>query len=229
MYNALIGGILPDMSSGLHAGRDCVPTRILIVSDVRFFRECLADAFAETRSLGTSTAVEPSEVRAAMRQRPDVVLVHLAVPAGPRMARMITNLTPSAAVLALAVAEDESTVVAWAEAGVAGYVPPDRSLRQVIESVRVVVTGGAVCSPTVAGVLLKRVALLADGSEPLSGRLTSRERQIASLVEDGLSNKEIARSLSISLPTVKNHVHNILHKLQIDKRSRITRAILPIR
>lgn len=214
------------MSSGQHTERDSGLTRVLIVSEVCFFRECLAHAFAETRLLGDSLAVEPSAVRAAMHQEPDVVLLHLAVPAGPRMARTIAVLAPRVSVVALAVAEDEATVVAWAEAGVAGYVPSDRTLSQVIESIHVVVSGGAACPPAAAAVLLKRVAMFADGHQALSN-LTSRERQIASLIEDGLSNKEIARSLSISLPTVKNHVHNILHKLQIDKRSRVTRAVLP--
>src|SRR5436853_2470 len=76
--------------------------------------------------------------------------------------------------------------------------------------------GEAVCSPRVAARLLRRVAALAAGSVgPLRTHLTGRECEVVRLIDDGLSNKEIARGLGIEVATVKNHVHNILEKLQV--------------
>jgi two-component system, NarL family, nitrate/nitrite response regulator NarL len=195
--------------------------QVLVVSEIRFFREGLANALGGEYGFGVRQAVAPGEAaRSIGLQAPDVVLLHVSVPDGPQLARTVTALAPRAATIALAVAEDEGSIVSWAEAGVAGYVPPDSSLAQVAEAVRLVANGGAACSPQVAAVLLRRVARLAPSRATTC--LTARETEVARLVQSGLSNKEISRRLTISLPTVKNHVHHILDKLQVDRRSLIT-------
>jgi len=91
-----------------------------------------------------------------------------------------------------------------------------------------------VCSPRVAGALLRRIAALAtDGrSDRVPAHLTNREREIMGLIDEGLSNKEIAKRLRIEVATVKNHVHNILEKLQVHRRGEAAarvRAALPRR
>jgi len=96
------------------------------------------------------------------------------------------------------------------------------------------VRGEAVCSPRVAGALLRRIAALAtDGrSDRVPAHLTKREREIMGLIDEGLSNKEIAKRLRIEVATVKNHVHNILEKLQVHRRGEAAarvRAALPRR
>src|SRR5881296_1366294 len=80
--------------------------------------------------------------------------------------------------------------------------------------------GVAICSPRVAACLLRRVAALAagHGGDLPRAQLTNREREIVRLIDNGLSNKEIARALGIEVATVKNHVHNILEKLQVHRR-----------
>jgi len=100
-------------------------------------------------------------------------------------------------------------------------VPRDGTLadlRAVIESVA---RGEVVCSPRIAASLLRRIADLAAEREPPPPelRLTSREIEIVELIDQGLSNKEIAQRLSIALPTVKNHVHSILDKLHVHRRA----------
>ena len=82
-----------------------------------------------------------------------------------------------------------------------------------MQAVETTAGGGTVCSPKLAAVLLRR----AGGHRP-AGTLTAREREIAALIEQGCSNKEIAERLEIGLPTVKNHVHNILTKLHATRR-----------
>jgi two-component system, NarL family, nitrate/nitrite response regulator NarL len=194
--------------------------QVLIVSEIRFVGEGLAQSLTYADGFDILDAVEPdAALRSVERRGPDVVLLHISTPTGPRLARTLAAVHPGTSMIALAVEEDEGSIVLWVEAGVAGCVPPNGSLAQVTDAVRLVARGGGACSPNATAVLLRRVARLASSQVPKG--LTSREIEIARLVEGGLSNKEIGRALSIALPTVKNHVHNILDKLHVDRRSRI--------
>jgi DNA-binding NarL/FixJ family response regulator len=129
--------------------------------------------------------------------------------------------TPEAKIIALGVEDDEDIVLACAEAGVSGFVPPEGTLDDLLATVESVRRGEILCSPRTAGVLLRRVASLAGNRDSawIELRLTRRELQIVQLIDEGCSNKEIARLLTISLATVKNHVHNILEKLDVTRRS----------
>ena len=128
---------------------------------------------------------------------------------------------PAAAVVALGVRETEDEVVACAEAGVAGYVTREHTLADLIAALDALARGEAPCPPRAAAMLLRRVSALAAERRPApSGvdELTNREREILDLICDGLTNKQIGQLLFIELPTVKNHVHNILEKLQVRGR-----------
>lgn len=196
--------------------------QVLVVSEIRFFREGLATWLGGDRRFEVQAAVAPGEATRVMGRRlPDVVLVHMSVPDGPDLVRALRIMAPQVATIALAVAEDEASIVAWAEAGIAGYIPPDGSMAQVADAVQLVASGVAACPPEVAAVLLRRVAGLAP-NRATTAALTAREIEVARLVQSGLSNKEISRRLTISLPTVKNHVHHILDKLKVDSRAMIT-------
>ena len=146
--------------------------------------------------------------------------------------RALRDARPDAHVVALGVPEDESEVIACAEAGAAGLVTLEGSLDDLEAMLESVGRGETLCSPRVAAALLRRVAALAD-DHAASGhaRLTAREREIVQLVDRGLSNKEIARELQIELTTVKNHVHNILDKLHVRRRAdaaaRVRRGRVP--
>jgi two-component system nitrate/nitrite response regulator NarL len=200
--------------------------RLLVVSGIRFFREGLAQLLREDVAFLVVDAVAPeAALRATDRHRPDIALLHLPVPAGPDLLREIRLRPVRPACIALAASNQENSIVAWAEAGVSGYVPADGSLAQLRDSIRIVRTGGAACSPHVSAVLLRQVAQR-SGTETIGAgtdvpELTGRELEIARLIERGFSNKEIARALSIALPTVKNHVHSILEKLQVDRRTKV--------
>jgi two-component system nitrate/nitrite response regulator NarL len=95
------------------------------------------------------------------------------------------------------------------------------SLADLITSLECAAQGDVVCSPRVAGILLRRIGSQAGPRrrEGAAVRLTVREHEIVQLIETGLTNKEIARRLHIELATVKNHVHNILEKLQVNRRA----------
>lgn len=199
--------------------------RLAIVSDLRFLREALAADLGARPRLDVIHALGPMEaVEGIKRDPPHVALLHLGIPCGPELARAVAAVAPRSATLALGVPEDAASVIAWAEAGVAGYAPPGTSLDELANSVQLVAAGWAACTPTAAAILLQRVARGSSGPTAPHD-LTLREVQIAELLAANLSNKEIARTLSISLPTVKNHVHSILKKLQVDRRSRVGQSL----
>lgn len=195
--------------------------RTLVVGEVRFLREALARALSLGRDLEVLAPVPAARAVAAVEeQQPDVTLLHLEVPEGPELARALSLSRPHHATLALGMSEDDATIVAWAEAGVGGYVPRHMALPELVVCVRMVADGGAACPPSTAAILLRQMAR-AGGPLTDPRLLTARESEIAELVSAGLSNKEIARALSISLPTVKNHVHHILGKLEVDRRQQV--------
>ncbi len=195
---------------------------VLIVSDIRLYREGLADVVAQHAGFQLAgTAADGDTALAAVRSRsPDMVLVDMAMAGSPGVIRAIRELTPDMNVVALSVADTEGDVCACAEAGVTGYVARDATLSDLMATLESAVRGEALCSPRMAGSLLRRLAELAK-AQPVgasSTHLTPRELEIVRLLDDGLANKDIARRLGIEVATVKNHVHNILEKLQVHRR-----------
>jgi two-component system, NarL family, nitrate/nitrite response regulator NarL len=196
--------------------------RAVVVAEVRFYRDGLAQLLAHHQGCTVAaTASGPEEALAAVRDHdPDVVLLALGDATGSALVQEIVEERPGSRVVALGVAEEEDDVLALAEAGVAGYVTTDGSADDVLAVVESVARGETLCSPRIAATLLRRVASLTHErrTRPDDERLTARERQVLALIEQGLSNKEIARGLCIEVATVKNHVHNILEKLQVNRR-----------
>jgi two-component system nitrate/nitrite response regulator NarL len=196
---------------------------IVIVGAVRLYREGLAEMVSCQPDFEVvATAVSGAAALACVQELvPDISLIDMAMLDSVGAVRAIAEAVPQVKIVALAVPETESHILACAEAGVAGYVPRDGSLRDLIETLASVGRGETICSARIAASLLRRVALLASHERPRSdpGRLTPREAQIMELMGEGLSNKQIARRLRIELPTVKNHVHNILLKLSAQCRT----------
>jgi DNA-binding NarL/FixJ family response regulator len=124
-------------------------------------------------------------------------------------------------VVALGLLDSEAEVLAAAESGASGFVLRDACLDELIDCLETVARGDLRCSPSIAGALLRRLGTLASErprSDPVRD-ITWREREVLGLVEQGLSNKDIAGRLSIEVTTVKNHIHNILEKLGVRRRS----------
>lgn len=221
-------------------GHDCgvsraaplVSLRLLVASPIQFYADGLARQLAQTDDfevVGIAHTGDELVVHAA-ELAPDVVLLDVSLTTSARSA-----LPPSTRVVALAVAEHD--VVAWAEEGVDGLVTRDSSLSDVVAAVRGAYSGELYCSPRIAADLLHRVGLLAATQGPPQGpgasaELTVRELEILRLLDDGLSNKEIAHQLSIEVTTVKNHVHNLFEKLGVHRRrdaaATLRRTQLPI-
>jgi two-component system nitrate/nitrite response regulator NarL len=150
----------------------------------------------------------------------------MAMPDGVVVVRAVVSAAPQVKVVAVAVPDEDDHVIECAEAGVSGYVTRDGSVDDVVAMLEAVARDELPCSPRMAATLLRRVAALAaNGASHRPGRdLTSRELEVLELIEAGLPNKEIARRLVIQLATVKNHVHNILEKLEVDGRAQAAAA-----
>jgi DNA-binding NarL/FixJ family response regulator len=156
---------------------------------------------------------------------PDATLLDLMTPDSLAVIRKLACEVPESRVVALAVPEDEEAVIACAEAGVAALLTRDQSIDDLLETLAGVARGEARVSPKLAAMLLRRVTALAaqrpasPGLRARRARLTRREHEVLRLLDEGLSNKEIAQRLCIELPTVKNHVHRILEKLAVHRRA----------
>jgi DNA-binding NarL/FixJ family response regulator len=197
--------------------------RLLILAEVGLFREAVA------QSLGRDERIEVVGVAAGLEEtigsiqndETDIVLVDTLMPGGADAVRALVAAAPQVKVVALAVPEDGRNVIAFAEAGASGYVLRDGSMEDLVAVIESVSRGEMLCSPGIAATLARRVADLARERrlEPIEGRLTARELDVLRLIEEGFSNKQIATALSIELPTVKNHVHSVLQKLKVDRRT----------
>jgi DNA-binding NarL/FixJ family response regulator len=198
--------------------------RVLLVSDIRLYQDGLARILGAEPTLeiaGTAPDLEAA-VRLATERVVDVALIDMAMPHSVSAVRSLARAAPAVKVVALGMREDEEELIAGAEAGVAGYVSRGAAVADLIAVLECVGRGELLCSPHAAAALLRRVTALAAGRGGAASPdyvLTPREREIAALLEAGLSNKDIARRLSIEVATVKNHVHNVLEKLQVHRRA----------
>jgi DNA-binding NarL/FixJ family response regulator len=197
---------------------------VLVIAEVRLYRDGLTAALARDprmEVIGASKTAATAVVSLADSQ-PDVIVVDPGP--DPRGAlQLIAGEAPGAPVLVVAVRDDAADVVALAEEGAAGFVTRDESIEDFVAGVLSVARGDTLCSPHIAGVLLRRVTALARAAPPADRlvRLTGREAEVARLLDDGLSNKQIAGALCIELATVKSHVHNVLDKLDVRRRSEV--------
>jgi two-component system, NarL family, nitrate/nitrite response regulator NarL len=206
------------------------PLCLLVLSDIRFLRDGLAEVLGRDPTFRiVGTAANPAEALVAAREgSPDVILIDTTLPGGLAATRQFCEILPQVRLIALAVTETDAEVIAWAKAGVHGYVPRSAALGDLVGLLIEIMHGEQVCSTRVAAGLLRWIAKEArdQGSRPSaaspSPTLTTREEQVARLIEAGLSNKEIARRLNIGLATTKSHVHNVLGKLDLTRRSQIT-------
>ena len=201
------------------------PVRVLLASDVRLYRDGLVWGLACSARLQV-VAVGDTAARALaelLKCAPAVLLVDMCMADAIQLIHTASVADSLTKIVAFAVPSDEHAILACIEAGAAGYVPRESSLDELVETVECVARGEGRCSPKLTASLFRRVAVLANGPDPLRSQdvLTPRERQIVELIGQGLSNREIAGKLSIEVATTKNHVHNILEKLRLNRRSQV--------
>ena len=224
-----MGGI-PEVSSALPdaSQQRPEPIRTMIVDDHALFRrglEMVLDEEPDIELVGQASDGAEAVEKAA-ESLPDVVLMDIRMPrsSGIEACRAMKEAAPSAKIIILTISDEEEDLFEAIRAGASGYLLKDIPLDEVAEAVRAVDGGQSLINPSMAGKLLTEFATLArrDGEaraqEVPAPKLTDREMQVLKLVARGMNNRDIAKELFISENTVKNHVRNILEKLQIHSR-----------
>src|SRR5437762_9786203 len=223
---AVEANVAPDQA--VVSSRACRGMRILLVWGVRFTGECLAELLERdplVSVIGLCADLSEAVALSASTQ-PDIILLDGRMPEGAAAVRLALDASPGMRIVVSSVRETEDDVVVWAEAGVIGYIPRTTPLGDFVRLIMDIHSGEQVCSARVAAGLLRRVAVASrrsigrSPSRPITA-LTKRERQAAELITSGLSDKEIARRLNISLATTKSHVHNLLGKLNVRRRTQV--------
>ena len=200
------------------------PVRVLVVDDQELFRRgliMLLSGDSDIEVVGEAAdGITATDL--AVATVPDVILLDVRMPrrTGVEACRMIKEAVPSAKIIMLTVSDEEADLYESVKNGAAGYLLKDSSIEEVAQAVRVVNEGQSLISPSMAVKLIDEFKQMSkpDRTPGPGLRLTERELEVLRLVAKGLNNREIAKQLFISENTVKNHVRNILEKLQLHSR-----------
>jgi DNA-binding NarL/FixJ family response regulator len=214
-----------------HAGSDAI--RVLIVDDHDLFRTGLRNLL---EGQGVDVAGEAASgvdaVRLVAEIAPDVVVMDLNMPGmtGVEATRQIVGRAPLTRVVVLTISDQDGDVMDAILAGACGYLLKDASVQELMQGIRSAAIGESLISPTIAAKVLRHVR--SSSSQPeieraIRAELSEREIDVLKLIANGKDNAQIAAELHISPKTVKNHISNILMKLQIDNR--IQAAVYAVR
>jgi DNA-binding NarL/FixJ family response regulator len=198
------------------------PITVVVIDDHVLFRSGLRELLQqeEIQVVGEASTAE-SGLEAIERQAPDVAIVDLNLPgmSGHDAIRKIAASAPRTQVLVLTISTSEDDVVEAVLAGACGYLLKDASISDILTGVRAAAAGESMVSPRMAKTLLEQMRLHErSDTRPTVNDLSTREKEVLRLVAEGKDNATIAQELFISPYTVKNHISNILLKLQVDNR-----------
>jgi DNA-binding NarL/FixJ family response regulator len=203
--------------------------RLLLVNEVQIISNVIMAALADAPEITVagSAATVDEALAEIVKNDIDIVLISTRLPENGtlKLTHRLVKSDPEIKVLVLGLNEIKEQVLPYIEAGAAGYILKDDSVDQMIACIRSAYEDQAIISPHMAAVLMSRVVELArllselhpGGYTPVD--LTARELEVLALLEHGLNNQEIADRLVIEVGTVKNHVHNILEKLEVNNRA----------
>ncbi len=215
------------------AERIQAPLRVLVVDDHDLFRTGLRNLLEEQ---GVEVVGEASDGSQALRMTrdlaPDVVVMDLNMPgmSGVEATRHVTSAAPLTRVVVLTISDQDSDVLDAILAGACGYLMKDASIDELMAGIRAASIGESLISSHIAGKVLQRIRATSAQpqiAEQIRSELSDREIQVLKLIANGKDNSVIAAELHISPKTVKNHISNILMKLQI--QNRIQAAVYAVR
>jgi len=207
--------------------------RVMLVDDHDLFRTGLRNLLEEE---GVHIVAEAPDGNAALQLvrelAPDVVVMDLNMPGmtGVEATRQITGIAPLARIIVLTVSDQDADVLDAILAGACGYLLKDAPVDELLRGIRAAAVGESLISSHVAGKVLQRVraaSTMPGGAELIRSELSEREVEVLKLIANGNDNAQIGAELHISPKTVKNHISNILMKLQIENR--IQAAVYAVR
>lgn len=199
--------------------------RAIVVSDVLLYRDGVAAGLARAGAFAPICVAGSTDVFDVFADNePDVVFLDMTRPTALALSRTLAPMLAGIPIIGFGVGSHDEAL-ACAEAGISAFVGAEGTIDDLAQAALLALQGQAVVSPTLAALLVQRIAALSESYSPPNATLTRREQEIACLIDHGLSNKEIAGSLKISPATVKNHVHTILEKLNVSRRNAIGRSL----
>jgi len=207
--------------------------RVLLVDDHDLFRTGLRNLLEEQTVQVVGEAADGAQaIRMVRELAPDVVVMDLNMPgmSGVEATRQVTTLAPLTRVVVLTISDQDEDVMNAILAGACGYLMKDSSIQDLMQGIKAASVGESLISPHIAAKVLQR--LRATGTNEadaamIRAELSDREIEVLKLIANGKDNAQIAADLHISPKTVKNHISNILMKLQIDNR--IQAAVYAVR
>jgi DNA-binding NarL/FixJ family response regulator len=214
-------------------GRRGNGVRVLLVDDHDLFRTGLRTLLEEQGIEVVGEAADGARALEIIREvAPDVVLMDLNMPGmtGVEATQRIVSLAPLTRVVVLTISDQDSDILNAILAGACGYLLKDSSIHDLLRGIHSAAVGESLISPTIAAKVLQRVRAsnaAPRATETVRSELSDREIEVLKLIANGKDNAEIARELVISPKTVKNHISNILVKLQIENR--IQAAVYAVR
>jgi RNA polymerase sigma factor (sigma-70 family) len=200
--------------------------RVVLVNSIRILANVIAAVLENESDIDVVGCATTLDEALTLAPHCDILIASTRLPdnGALQVTRAVTQANLPTKVLILGLAESKAEVLHYVEAGAAGYVLQDDSVDALLAKLRSTYAGVPMISPEIVGVLLSRVTELAQDNEraevvPNTAiELTAREREILTLIGQGLSNQQIAERLVIEVGTVKNHVHRILQKLNVTDR-----------
>ena len=197
------------------------PTPLIVVADVRLHRDSIVSGLSRCAAVDVVGSASSAEQALALVPPAGaaIVVLDMVTQGSHDIASTVSARVPEVKTIAFAVGDSEREILGCVDAGVAGYVSRDASMDDLIAAIDSVIRGDLPVPPRIAATLFRQLGTIRKGErEAPSQTLTGRERQILLLIDEGLSNKEIAGRLSIEVATVKNHVHSLLTKMQVTTR-----------
>jgi DNA-binding NarL/FixJ family response regulator len=207
--------------------------RVLLVDDHDLFRTGLRNLLEEQGVEVVGEASAGADALKFVRElQPDVVVMDLNMPGmtGVEATKRITNFAPLTRVVVLTISDQDADVMDAIFAGACGYLLKDSSIQDVVKGIRSAAVGESLISPAIASKVLERLRATStspEAAETIRTELSDRELDVLKLIANGKDNAQIAADLHISPKTVKNHISNILMKLQIENR--IQAAVYAVR
>jgi DNA-binding NarL/FixJ family response regulator len=207
--------------------------RVLLVDDHDLFRTGLRNLLEEQTVQVVGEAADGAQaIRMVRELAPDVVVMDLNMPgmSGVEATRQVTTLAPLTRVVVLTISDQDDDVMNAILAGACGYLMKDSSIQDLMQGIKAASVGESLISPHIAAKVLQRMRATGTNEADaamIRSELSDREIEVLKLIANGKDNAQIAADLHISPKTVKNHISNILMKLQIDNR--IQAAVYAVR
>jgi DNA-binding NarL/FixJ family response regulator len=205
-------------------------TRILIADDHKIMRDGLRSLISKEQDMEVVGEAENGRiaVQLARKLKPHLVIMDITMPElnGMDAARQILNEMPGTKIVTLSMHSDRRFVMEMFKAGVSGYLLKDCAFDELAQAIKAVIADHKYVSPAVAGTVIEDYVDQMSGAQGSSSELTSREREVLQLIAEGMTTKQIASELNVSVKTVETHRRKIMKKLDIHSIAELTKVAI---